>query len=133
MKPRHVFCLAAGACDTLTGLLLMAAPVLTLRLMRIPGEPADPNLVRFIGAFVFGIGASYLRPFREPDAARREAQFAAMLDLTAWLRFAVGSFVAIAILRGWLVAAWATVAATDLGLAAAQSRMLRKGVFTRGV
>ena len=132
MKPRHLFCVAAGACDTLTGLLLISAPAFTLRLMQIPDAPADAAYIRFIGAFVFAVGASYLRPFGDPDPARREARFAAMLDLTAWLRFAVGGFVSIAMLRGWLHPRWATVAMTDLALATAQVWMVRKGVFARG-
>ena len=132
MKPRHWFCLAAGGCDTLTGLLLVVAPLFTLRLMMIPGHEADPVLVRFIGAFVFGIGSSYLRPFLTRDPAAREARFAGMLDFTAGARVAVGSFVTVAVLAGALHPMWATVAVTDLGLAAVQIVMLRRGVFARG-
>ena len=129
MKPRHLFCIAAGACDTTTGLLLLLAPLAALRLMRIPAAPLEPVFVRFIGAFVFGVGFSYLRPFFDRDPARREARLAAMLDVTAFVRTAVGTFVAAAIVARALHPAWASVAATDLVLAAAQFTMLRRGVF----
>lgn len=132
MKPRHGFCLAAGLCDMLTGLLLAAAPAATLRLMMIPQVPDDPVFVRFIGAFVFGVGASYLRPFLDRDRTRREMRFAAMLDVTAGLRLAVGGFVAVALLRGWLHPMWISVALTDLGLAATQVILLRRGAFAHG-
>lgn len=132
MKPRHLFCIAAGLCDTLTGLLLMVAPLFTLRLMMIPGEVAQPVLIRFIGAFVFGIGSAYLRPFLDADPASREQRCAGMLDVTAGARLAVGAFVTVAVLTGALHPMWATVAVTDLGLAAVQIVLLKRGVFARG-
>ena len=132
MKPRHLFCIAAGLCDTLTGLMLVAAPLFTLRLMMIPGAVAEPVLIRFIGAFVFGIGFAYLRPFFDADPARRELRFAGMLDVTAGARLAVGTFVTVAVLTHGLHPMWTTVAVTDLGLAAVQIVLLKRGVFAHG-
>lgn len=116
-------CLIAGAVDTVTGALLMASPTLALGLMGVAPMPAEPIYLRFIGAFVAGVGISYVLPFR--DRPNRDVRLVAMLEMTAFVRFAVGGFVAVAVLCGALGPAWSTVAVTDLGLATAQVAIVR--------
>jgi hypothetical protein len=117
------FCWLAGACDAATGFLLVAAPGLALRLMRVSPAPAEPIYLRFIGVFVGGVGVAYLYPW-VVERSRRWLRVAAVLEITAGLRLAVGIFVLLSVASGALVPAWLVVAATDLGLAAAQILML---------
>lgn len=115
----------AGLTDTGTGLLLVASPATALMLMRVP-VPAPEALiqVRFVGAFVTGVGACYLLAL----ALGRPSALRAMLTYTLVLRATVGSFVTAACAIGWLAPAWLSVAATDLGLVVAQAVLLGKGV-----
>lgn len=118
--------LAAGACDTATGIALLAAPAATLALMGIEDGPRDPALVRFIGAFVLGVGASYLLALArasQPGFVRTVA------EITALVRACVGGYVAIALYREALPFAWVAVAATDVTLATLQLTLLGKGWF----
>lgn len=118
-----------GLCDASTGLLLMAAPLFTLRLMMIPELPAEPVYLRFIGAFVFGVGASYWLPYlKRKDLIERRQQIITTWQMTALVRTVVGGFVCLQVLSGALPLAWISVAATDLGLAAAQLIFLRRGI-----
>jgi hypothetical protein len=117
MNWRALYQLAAGACDSTTGLLLMIVPEFTLRLMRVRVMPAETVFLSFIGAFVFGVGLSYLL-FRRSQGAFAEA----LWRITGVVRLCVGSFVAIACVRHQLDPAWATVSVTDLGLGIFQIR-----------
>lgn len=118
-----LYCLAAGACDAATGLLLVAAPALTLRLMGISALPAEPIFLRFVGVFVGAVGLAYLYPFWL-DPARRLARLTGVLEMTALVRLLVGTFVAMSLVLGALALPWASVALTDLGLATAQLVLL---------
>lgn len=118
-----LFCLAAGACDATTGLLLVAAPALTLRLMGISDLPAEPIFLRFVGVFVGAVGLAYLYPFWL-DPARRLARLTGVLEITALVRLLVGTFVAASLVLGALALPWVSVALTDLGLATAQLVLL---------
>lgn len=124
---KYVFCLLAGACDALTGFLLLVAPAWTLHVMRIPEIPADLVWMRWIGAFVFSVGAAYWIPFRSRDPR----DFTAMLAITAWIRLVIGVFVAGSVATAALPRAWLTVSAVDLALAAIQWVLLRTGAFRR--
>ncbi len=117
------YCLLAGACDALTGALLVSAPIATLQLMRIADLPAEPVYLRFLGAFVGGVGLAYLYPFlfRGWSGAR----LAVVLEVTALVRLCVALFLGVSIARGALSVPWSTVLLTDLLLAAAQIWMLR--------
>ncbi|HEX4956490.1 MAG TPA: hypothetical protein VF017_24140 [Thermoanaerobaculia bacterium] len=126
MTPARWFFLAAGLCDAGTGLGLLVGPGLILRLMGVASGPSDPALLRFVGAFVLGVGLAYLLALVRPP---RPGRLSAVAETTALLRFAVGGYVAVAVAAGTLPAAWATVAATDLGLAAAQVLLLSRGFF----
>jgi hypothetical protein len=114
-----LFCFLAGLCDAVTGLLLVAAPALTLRLMGIEPAPEDPTFLRFVGVFVGGVGLSYLYPWLL-DARRREERIWTVLEVSAGLRLMVAVFVAANVATGALVARWSLVAVTDLGFALVQ-------------
>jgi hypothetical protein len=124
----YAYGLLAGGCDALTGLMLLAAPGFTLGLMRISQLPADLIYVRWIGAFVFGVGFTYVYPFLLAPG-RLAARLAVALEITAVIRLAVFAFVICSIAKGPLGREWATVAITDLALAFFQFIMLKRGVF----
>jgi len=116
--------LGAGAMDTATGLGLVFAPVLTLGAMRVEA-PAAESLVflRWVGAFVGAVGASYLVALARGGAARLRDVFAT----TLLFRAAAGGYCACAVAAGWLEPRWATVALTDGALVVAQLWLLRRG------
>lgn len=122
------YCALAGVCDTLTGALLLVAPVRTLGLMGVAAIPTDTVWLRWIGAFVAGVGLSYLYPFFL-SSARRARRLAVVLESTALIRLVVAAFVGTAIARGLLEGGWVSVFVTDLTLALAQLAMLRRGGF----
>lgn len=127
MRPAaRALLLAAGGCDAATGLALLAAPLATLGLLGVDSGPRDPALIRFIGAFVLGVGASSLL------ALVRRWDAATVAEATALVRLAVGGYVVLALARGWLPAPWVLVALTDLGLAAAQLALAASGAFGEG-
>lgn len=113
----------AGAADFLTGLGLLAAPTLVLRAMgvAVPGAEALVFL-RFVGAFVGAVGASYLLAL----ATRRDDRLWAVLRVTLVFRAAAGGYVGVAVLGGSLEPAWLSVTATDLLIAAGQVWLLRR-------
>lgn len=113
----------AGAMDLGTGLGLVMMPAWTLARMGVP-VPGDEALlfVRFVGAFVGAVGASYLWA-----AARPRERLRGMLALTVWMRAAAGAFTAWAVLSGALAGGWLAVTATDWGLVVAQVWLLAKG------
>ena len=123
-----VYSALAGACDTLTGVLLVVAPATTLYLMGLTSIPAEAVWLRWIGAFVGAVGLTYLYPFALPAAGRR-SRLAVVLEATALIRLVVATFVGVALLRGWLETGWISVLATDLVLALAQLAILRRGAL----
>ena len=76
--------------------------------------------VRFIGAFVFAVGATYLFGVVGSSAVRLRH----LLQFTLFPRAAAGGFVTCALVSGWLAWPWASVAGTDLGLVAVQGWLL---------
>ena len=126
-----LYCLVAGAGDAATGLLLVTAPLLTLALMGIPATPSEPIYLRFVGAFVGGVGLSYLFPFCYRDRRRTENTLAVVLEVTALIRIGIALFVGWAIATGRLPTAWVSVLATDLVLAVVQIVMVMRRVLAR--
>jgi hypothetical protein len=114
-----VYCLLAGSCDAATGVLLVSAPLWTLGLMGV-APVAEPVFLQWIGVFVGGIGLLYFYPFLLGGEARRRV----VLEATALLRLLVAAFVLVSVVRGALAAAWLSVFATDLTLAAVQIVLL---------
>ncbi|HEX6200818.1 MAG TPA: hypothetical protein VF150_11170 [Thermoanaerobaculia bacterium] len=134
-SPVRACLLAAGACDLATGALLLAAPALALAALSALATglgaaplpvPAEPVYLRLVGAFVAGVGASYLYPFL-PGMAARPGRLAAVAAVTALVRGSVALFLAAAVAVDALAAGWLVVAAVDGGLAAAQALLLAKG------
>jgi hypothetical protein len=109
---------------------LVLAPGLVTALLGIPGLPAEPIFLRWIGVFVGGVGLAYLFPFlpgaRPPGLAVR---LGVVIEVTALIRTLVAVFVTFATAARALPAAWLSVAATDAALAAVQVAMLRRGFF----
>jgi len=113
----------AGAMDFATGLGLVALPAWTLARMGVPVPGAEALLfVRFVGAFVGAVGASYLWAARRPRERLR-----VLFGVTLWLRGAAGAFTGGAVLAGALAPGWLAVTATDWTLVAAQAWLLARG------
>jgi len=117
------YALAVGLMDLATGLALFTAPGWTLARMGavVPDAPALAY-VRFCGTFVAAVGATYLLALRRGG----DSSLRAALTGTLVLRLAAGTGAAVSVGAGWLDAAWALVAVTDLGCAAAQAWLLRR-------
>lgn len=117
------YALAVGLMDLATGLALFTAPGWTLARMGavVPDAPALAY-VRFCGTLVAAVGATYLLALRRGG----DSSLRAALTGTLVLRLAAGTGAAVSVGAGWLDAAWALVAVTDLGCAAAQAWLLRR-------
>lgn len=119
--------LLVGLCDAVTGILLVLHPELTLKMMFISNIPNDLVYMRFIGAFVFSVGASYLIP----SFAAKELQISWMKCVwivTALIRTSVSLLVISQIASGDLDPAWITVSIVDALFAVMQIIFLRIGV-----
>jgi len=121
----RIYAGAVGAMDFATGLALMVAPAFTLARMgaAVPGAEAL-GYVRFSGAFVAAVGASYWLALLRGGTARLRGA----LEFTLVARLAAGGFAGLAVATGLFDRAWLTVAATDLVCAAAQAWMLARGL-----
>jgi hypothetical protein len=128
MKERGqaLFCLVAGGGDAVTGLLLVGAPALVLRLLGLP-RPADLALLRFVGVFVTCVGLAYLYPWL--GRAHRQGRLLAALEMTAAVRLAVALFLGIAVAAGTLELPWAQVGGYDAAVALVQIGLLARGGF----
>ena len=118
----RLFCVAAGFCDGITGVLLMCVPLWTLHLMGIHTAPTEPVYVRFIGVFVFSVGSSYFFPVVRGD----QGSLCAVFGVTTWIRICVAVFVIWAICGGRLVTPWISVAGVDIVLALLQIWILMR-------
>lgn len=118
---------AAGLSDTATGALLIAAPVLTLRLMGLQ-VPADAlPFLSFIGAFVLAVGLSYLYGALLVGRAGCASKLEAVWLLTAIIRSSVAVFVMAEVMAGRLEQGWLTIAFFDGACVLIQAIGLRKG------
>lgn len=114
---------AVGSMDALTGLLLIFAPELVLKLLRI--EPPSPDALVFlswIGVFVMAVGLSYGFAL-----GRHRGSGEAVWRFTALARILVAVFLIIQITGGRMAPAWAAVALSDGAVALVQMAILRKG------
>lgn len=118
--------LGAGGLDLCTGIGLVFAPLLALKLMGAAPIGIEAIVfLRWIGAFVGAVGFSYLWSLWRRDVALLRAA----LELTIWFRLAAGSYSAWAVATGALPLIWISVPMTDFALAVAQTWLLRRGVF----
>jgi hypothetical protein len=119
---------AAGVADSVTGLLLVFAPVWTLHLMGLHIMPVPESFASFIGVFVFCVGFTYVWAAvawsRAPGLRDR---WITQWILTAIFRTCVAIFVALELAAGRLEPGWITVALTDAALAAIQWTGLLRG------
>ena len=122
--------LGAGLLDFGTGHGLLYAPEFTLRLMRVAPLSAEALIyLRFVGAFVSAVGFSYLWALMRWKMSGDATLLRSTLELTIWFRVVAGAYSSVAIARGWLSPFWFSVPAADFFLAAAQTWLLRRGVF----
>ena len=125
MKTIHwlrIWSAAVGAMDTLTGVMLMFFPALTLGMIGVVPPPHESLvLVSWIGVFVTGVGLSYGMALGNP------ARGVTVWAITGLVRALVAVFLTIKILSGALPHAWLTVALTDGVVAAVQLTVLRLG------
>ena len=114
--------LAVGAMDAVTGLLLIFAPSLVMKLLGIPALPPEMQVyMEWIGVFVFSTGLSYSLTTRGRDAAETVWIF------TTIVRSSVAVFLAVKIAGGALPVTWALVAAADAAVAMVQMAGLKAG------
>jgi hypothetical protein len=107
---------AAGLCDASTGAMLVAAPAWTFRLMGLHILPQPAAFIQFIGAFVLGVGLSYLVAALSWQQHEWRGQWTA----TAVIRSAVAILLAWQIASGAMEPGWLAVAFTDAILATIQ-------------
>jgi hypothetical protein len=105
--------LLTGLSDTSTGLLLIAAPALTLRLMKLHAASDTLPFLSYIGVFVLSVGLACL--YGAWLAAKRAPadKLEVVWLLTAITRGLVAAFVAFKVASGALETGWSTVAFTD--------------------
>ena len=124
-----LFCLVAGGGDAVTGLLLVAAPALVLRLLGIARPSGDLAYLRFVGVFVGCVGLAYLLPWLTRDRLRRSRRIVSAVEMTAGVRLAVALFLGVAVAAGALDLPWMTVGVYDAVVAIAQLGLLAQGTF----
>ena len=124
LKRVRAYALVAGAMDFATGAGLVFAPQWLLPCMGV-AVPAGDGLVflRWTGAFVGAVGASYLLAVDRGGADRLKG----VVEFTLPFRLAAGAFSAAAVGLGWLPVAWSSVPVTDFALAGVQIWLLCKG------
>jgi hypothetical protein len=114
---------AVGSMDALTGLLLVFAPGLVLRLLKIEEPSADAMVfLSWIGVFVMAVGLSYGFAL-----GKRRGAGEAVWMFTALARILVAVYLTIQITRETMAPAWALVAFSDGLVAMVQMAILRKG------
>jgi hypothetical protein len=122
--------LLTGLSDGSTGVLLIFAPAVALRVMHLQVSPSALPFLSYIGAFVLSVGAAC---FYGAFLVTR-ADFAPKLEvvwlLTAITRGLVAVFVISKIVSGTLEAGWMTVAVSDGALALLQAIGLSQGWLT---
>lgn len=116
-----------GGMDAMTGLLLIFAPRLVLRLLGI--EPlADESLIflSWVGVFVLAVGLSY------GLALTSRARGEVVWMFTGLVRTLVAIFLIVQVVTGALEPAWLLVAAGDGVVAVGQGAILLAGWWREG-
>ena len=122
----------AGCMDGLTGLLLILNPAVTLGLMGVDiSLYTDVIFIRFIGAFVFGVGGCYILGLIRLNL---ECDWKFLEDIwltTAWIRLVVFAFTTFSIYTGKLDLWWAGIPVADGILGVFQIYWVKCGQFRR--
>ena len=116
-----------GLSDTGTGLLLIFAPALTLRLLGLHVSFESLPFLSYIGMFVLSVGIACLYGAFLASRVAFAEKLEVVWLLTGITRALVALFVIAKILAGTLEPAWATVAASDGAFALLQAIGLSKG------
>lgn len=119
--------LIAGASDTSTGALLIAAPLFTVRMMGVSVPYDATPFLSFIGAFVLAVGLSYLYGALLVRRTGGVPRLEAVWLLTAIIRSSVAIFVLGAVASHILSPGWLTIAIFDGICVVIQARGLRRG------
>lgn len=119
--------LLTGLSDTSTGLLLLAAPALTLHLMRLAAPAAALPYLSYIGAFVLSTGLACLYGALLTTRPHFTPKLETVWLLTALTRAIVALFVLAKVSTAALPTGWLTVAASDGALALIQLIGLSRG------
>jgi hypothetical protein len=122
--------LIAGVSDTSTGVLLIAAPVFTVRMMGVSVPYDATPFLSFIGAFVLAVGLSYLYGALLIRRTGGVPRLEAVWLLTAIIRSSVAIFVLGAVVSRTLSPGWLTIAVFDGICVVIQARGLRRGWLT---
>ena len=113
-----------GLSDGGTGLLLVFAPALTLRLMKLHVAPEAMPFLSYVGVFVLSVGIACVYGATVID---RPEKIEVVWLLTALTRALIAAFVLAKIASGILEPGWITVAITDALFASIQAVGLAKG------
>jgi hypothetical protein len=122
--------LAAGISEVFTGVLLILAPVFTIRLMGLATSSESAPFLSLIGAFVLAVGLAYLYGAILVRRTSGVARLEALWLLTAMIRSSVAIFILDEVLQGNLPAGWLIFAIFDGICVVIQARGLRRGWLT---
>ncbi len=129
MKPRTLlfaYHLLLGTSDTSTGVLLLVAPALTLRLMHLHAAPDTLPFLSYIGAFVLSVGIACFYGAWLTTLPQFAARLEVVWLLTAITRASVALFVFTSIFNRTLEPGWLSVALSDGAFAILQLIALGK-------
>jgi hypothetical protein len=119
--------LLTGLSDAATGLLLIAAPGLTLRLMKLHAAVDTLPFLSYIGVFVLSVGLACLYGGLLATRNAPPDKLEVVWLLTAITRGLVAVFVAVKVASGALEPGWFSVVVTDGALALIQFVGLARG------
>ncbi len=116
-----------GSMDAVTGLLLICAPALVLKLLAVDLPSADALVfIGWIGVFVTGVGLSYALALGGTSYGEPVWMF------TAMIRLLVALFLSVRILDETLAVNWGIVATSDGFVGFSQIIILRLGWWKEG-
>ena len=122
----------AGLCDACTGILLIAAPVLTLRLIGLTVIPQPIAFIRYIGVFVLSVGLTYLwAALVWPLTTHANIGWSTQWKITALIRTLVAVFILWQVADAAIEVRWISVACSDGLFALIQWTGLRQGWLAR--
>ncbi len=122
-----VYQLLTGLSDTSTGLLLIAAPALTLRLMKLHAAAATLPFLSYIGVFVLSVGLACLYGGWLAVEGGPAERLEVVWLLTAITRGLIAVFLVVKVASATLEPGWSTVAFTDGAFAIFQFLGLTRG------
>ena len=121
--------LLTGTADTVTGALLLLAPAMTMRWMRLHAAADALPFLSYVGVFVLSVGISCLYGAWIVWSESPAAKLQVVSLLTAITRSLVAAFVVSRVVSGIFPAQWLTVALTDGLFAGLQFTGLARGWF----